>query len=809
VPEPAWPTLLDLWPSRIDGPALLTTFTFDAAFFELRLLPELVRRGAHPVLVLVDRDEGFAHAVDVLAHLDGAGRDYLLLPIALPGKRCFHPKVHFFPSQGIALVGSGNLTPGGAGRNLEAVDILHRSDAPAALEAVASFFRRLLADETVGLDDADRAAQLALLPPARALPDDPDVRFLHTLDGPLLPRLRTILGKSDFNEALLTAAFHDQDHATSRAVLDALGGPAGSVAADAAAPWPGAPAVLAGRLVEPIEGGKVRSRPLHAKVIIAEGAEGAITVTGSANLTAAAWWAHNVETLVVRLGVPGSFDAFRSAVRVEPRAWEPPRPPPPPANLPPPVPIRWARVDGGMVTVGMTHVEGATFRLVSGPSRVDLELAADVEGYRGPGEAMIGRALLLQVDAPGHRRGTVVVQQPAFLSTTGRVGRLKRVLQRIEAGLADATDRRELFACLADVLSAVQRSAPLPARSAADRAPGKGTSSFHGDTDEAILAAATDLPPDVAPTGPDLDRATIRIARLVDLLVGTGTSDAERTEDADERERNQGGTARREGPRAVRDTDEWTYEQSLKLSAHNLGRIGETAEADPARASLVHLTFLRLLGELCRKFPKRAAALGVHRLQWMAAAWAAPEWPDVSAGWALAAQIEPERGALTVVAEAFSALPRDGADAHRDVAHRIVAGLSASGVAPNDALTASLLGHVSADERARALVQPLWELEEAWLRHSTDPGRFERARLVASTIPPPGGGRGSLYAVWRAVRPRAGRRVRGVRADGACPACRSLLSAHARGRLRGHAHVEACSCTILLAHGEPEKLHAP
>ena len=68
-----WSTLFDLWPESIDGPAFLTTYTFNAPFFEMRLLPELQHRRAHPIVVLVDRHEGYATALRTLTLLEGAG----------------------------------------------------------------------------------------------------------------------------------------------------------------------------------------------------------------------------------------------------------------------------------------------------------------------------------------------------------------------------------------------------------------------------------------------------------------------------------------------------------------------------------------------------------------------------------------------------------------------------------------------------------------------------------------------------------------------------------------------------------------
>ncbi|MCP4916687.1 MAG: hypothetical protein GY913_07160, partial [Proteobacteria bacterium] len=94
-------TLFDIWPEVIAGPALLTTFTFNAPFFEMRVLPVLQKRRAHPIVVFVD-NEGYEAALHVVALLDGAGRDYQLVPVRLG--RCFHPKVHYFPAAGAAVV---------------------------------------------------------------------------------------------------------------------------------------------------------------------------------------------------------------------------------------------------------------------------------------------------------------------------------------------------------------------------------------------------------------------------------------------------------------------------------------------------------------------------------------------------------------------------------------------------------------------------------------------------------------------------------------------------------------------------------
>lgn len=68
-------------PGSSDGPALPTTYTVDAPVFELRLLQELLRPKAHPVVVLGDRHQGYEPVLRTLLCLEGPGRDDLLVPV--------------------------------------------------------------------------------------------------------------------------------------------------------------------------------------------------------------------------------------------------------------------------------------------------------------------------------------------------------------------------------------------------------------------------------------------------------------------------------------------------------------------------------------------------------------------------------------------------------------------------------------------------------------------------------------------------------------------------------------------------------
>lgn len=136
--------LLEAWPTSSLGRVWLTSYTFHGPFFESVLLPELMRRGAFPIIVALDRRAGLEPVLDTLPALRSAGHDYYLLGVDR-GAFAFHPKVHYFEGPGVALVGSGNLTPSGCGGNLEVFDRLTEDEDPLAMGEVRDFFAGLAA----------------------------------------------------------------------------------------------------------------------------------------------------------------------------------------------------------------------------------------------------------------------------------------------------------------------------------------------------------------------------------------------------------------------------------------------------------------------------------------------------------------------------------------------------------------------------------------------------------------------------------------------------------------------------------------
>lgn len=104
---------------------VITCYAFDFAFFEERMLPVLRTANIRNVNVLTDANSlGMA-----LEHTSGKEfkqhKTYSIFPIQVQG--CFHPKIMLLtgPTQGLLIIGSGNLTSSGISTNDEIWGAFH------------------------------------------------------------------------------------------------------------------------------------------------------------------------------------------------------------------------------------------------------------------------------------------------------------------------------------------------------------------------------------------------------------------------------------------------------------------------------------------------------------------------------------------------------------------------------------------------------------------------------------------------------------------------------------------------------------
>lgn len=111
--------------ARSYSSAVLTTYSFEPSFFELRVMSTMRRAGVRNVISLVDRGI-LAEVMDSPAarSLDPFG-SYAILPMG--GDRLWHPKVILLAGEqsGLLAIGSGNLTSAGHGANAELWSMIH------------------------------------------------------------------------------------------------------------------------------------------------------------------------------------------------------------------------------------------------------------------------------------------------------------------------------------------------------------------------------------------------------------------------------------------------------------------------------------------------------------------------------------------------------------------------------------------------------------------------------------------------------------------------------------------------------------
>jgi hypothetical protein len=303
-------TPLDLVRAAPWDRALFTTYALSLAFVEAVLLDALMRGGSKQAMILTD-PEGLRAALSEHG-ARRAGRDYEVEPIGCD-TGCFHPKISAFLARGDAhlLVGSGNLSFGGWGGNLECIEHLHPSFAADAFDDVADFFELLTIADTLVLDADEACLSLAaaLRIAAAGAPRNGRIRVAHSLGvsiGEQLKHFADDLGGAERIAAV--SPFYDLDGSGIDRLARELGcdeillhaHPDGAVRGQGAIEWPFecARQVTAVRFDDNFPGD---DRPLHAKCFEIQCRRGAIRVAGSANATRAGLFGNNVEASVVRV----------------------------------------------------------------------------------------------------------------------------------------------------------------------------------------------------------------------------------------------------------------------------------------------------------------------------------------------------------------------------------------------------------------------------------------------------------------------------------------------------------------------------
>ncbi|WP_176081833.1 hypothetical protein [Paraburkholderia tropica] len=322
-------TLLSLIQEAKPRRALFTTYTFSVFWFETFVLPTLRNCGCEQIDVLIDGREAQRSTEEATSLY--AGTAYRVIPVEMQGSAVFHPKLVYL--QGDAydslVVGSGNLTLAGYGKNLEVLDAVSSHTSPEVFAEFGAFISALQAAQDFSPENnkvldgyRQRAQSVHDRAPAREH-DSRSVWLIHTMEMPAADQF-AVLADHVRNPERLTvlSPYHSPSGAPVQNLADVVG--AASVRIGVHAKTRVVP-LDENKMMFTAEVGYVAAdttdpyRFPHAKCFELEGENGALVMTGSVNATSQSLEStENVEVSLVRFLKESPF----AWTEVEPTGFE-------------------------------------------------------------------------------------------------------------------------------------------------------------------------------------------------------------------------------------------------------------------------------------------------------------------------------------------------------------------------------------------------------------------------------------------------------------------------------------------------------
>jgi hypothetical protein len=166
--------------------AFFTTYALSLTFFESQIRGALIQRGCREMWIMTDTD-GYDRCLDErLARSVGA--EYRVVPVAMK-KGVFHPKLTYLAGKNehVIILGSGNLTFHGYGRNVEVAEVISSLEHPAIFADLVEWLDWLaLRDDFLNPDaewiPALRAQAVKAAAGAQITAPGAHLRLLHSLE---------------------------------------------------------------------------------------------------------------------------------------------------------------------------------------------------------------------------------------------------------------------------------------------------------------------------------------------------------------------------------------------------------------------------------------------------------------------------------------------------------------------------------------------------------------------------------------------------------------------------------------------------
>lgn len=289
--------------------ALFTTYALSLSYLESELVGPLARAGCDDIWVIADA-HGYRSSL-LERRASRVGLEYRLIPAALK-TGVFHPKIIYLSGDDgdLLLVGSGNLTFGGHGRNLEVFEVLRPDGHATAFDDLANILEIVATEPRLLLPRRDWAENFAELAKAAArtgtsAAGEMAVRLLHSLETPVVDQLADIVrSRGKCRRLIVQSPYHDPDGAGVLRLVEKTGALRCSIAVPAQgneSPFSFEKAAAWRQKVTPVRLAPPDARFAHAKWYELELEGGGLLFTGSFNATSKALsGTDNVEIGVLR-----------------------------------------------------------------------------------------------------------------------------------------------------------------------------------------------------------------------------------------------------------------------------------------------------------------------------------------------------------------------------------------------------------------------------------------------------------------------------------------------------------------------------
>lgn len=287
--------------------ALLTTYALSLSYFESEVLRILLQQGCDDIWLVCDA-QGYRSSLLERRSMR-VGHEYRIVPVGL-ANGVFHPKcIHLISEdEQLLMVGSGNVTFGGHGRNAEVFEALVPNKHATAFSDFADFLELLGSQPDIKIarrewidDFAGRAAQAAAGGADQSVQPP---RLIHPLGRTAIEQIGEVAATiGTCQKVKIISPYHDPDGEAVSALLEAVNADSGVVAvtSEEPSPFPFSDAAGWSRPVLPQRPKLEGKRFVHAKWLQCDFGDESLVLSGSFNATRKALGTtDNVELGVLR-----------------------------------------------------------------------------------------------------------------------------------------------------------------------------------------------------------------------------------------------------------------------------------------------------------------------------------------------------------------------------------------------------------------------------------------------------------------------------------------------------------------------------